>query len=132
MSIKLLVLVFSLLIIFTRPKLIADHHLTTRISPIYPSISPFQPSIPPFLPPSPSRRAQSPTVKPSLPFVPALFVFGDSSVDSGTNNFLGTLARADRLPYGRDFDTHQPTGRFCNGRIPVDYLGYNSSPISGY
>ncbi|KAL9286370.1 putative triacylglycerol lipase [Arabidopsis thaliana] len=123
MSIKLLVLVFSLLIIFTRPKLIADHHLTTRISPIYPSISPFQPSIPPFLPPSPSRRAQSPTVKPSLPFVPALFVFGDSSVDSGTNNFLGTLARADRLPYGRDFDTHQPTGRFCNGRIPVDYLG---------
>lgn len=116
MSIKLLVLVFSLLIIFTRPKLIADHHITTRISPFYPSI-------PPFLPPSPSLRAQSPVVKPSLPFVPALFVFGDSSVDSGTNNFLGTLARADRLPYGRDFDTHQPTGRFCNGRIPVDYLG---------
>lgn len=55
--------------------------------------------------------------------VPALFVIGDSSVDSGTNNFLGTLARADRLPYGRDFDTHRPTGRFSNGRIPVDYLG---------
>ncbi|KAG9149497.1 hypothetical protein Leryth_014283 [Lithospermum erythrorhizon] len=54
--------------------------------------------------------------------VPALFVIGDSSVDCGTNNFLGTFARADRLPYGRDFDTHQPTGRFCNGRIPVDYL----------
>ncbi|KAF3448721.1 hypothetical protein FNV43_RR09434 [Rhamnella rubrinervis] len=54
--------------------------------------------------------------------VPALFVIGDSSVDSGTNNYLGTLARADRLPYGRDFDTHRPTGRFCNGRIPVDYL----------
>ncbi|WOH11661.1 hypothetical protein DCAR_0831151 [Daucus carota subsp. sativus] len=54
--------------------------------------------------------------------VPALFVIGDSSVDSGTNNFLGTLARADRLPYGRDFDTHRPTGRFSNGRIPVDYL----------
>ncbi|KAL6501775.1 hypothetical protein OROGR_026908 [Orobanche gracilis] len=53
---------------------------------------------------------------------PALFVIGDSSVDCGTNNFLGTFARADRPPYGRDFDTHQPTGRFCNGRIPVDYI----------
>lgn len=55
--------------------------------------------------------------------VRALFVIGDSSVDCGTNNFLGTFARADRPPYGRDFDTHQPTGRFCNGRIPVDYIG---------
>lgn len=54
---------------------------------------------------------------------PALFVIGDSSVDSGNNNYLGTFARADRPPYGRDFDTHRPTGRFCNGRIPVDYLG---------
>nr|XP_033515668.1 GDSL esterase/lipase At5g08460-like [Nicotiana tomentosiformis] len=54
--------------------------------------------------------------------VPALFVIGDSSVDCGTNNFLGTFARADRLHYGRDSNTHQPTGRFCSGRIPVDYL----------
>ena len=57
------------------------------------------------------------------PLAPALFVIGDSSVDCGTNNFLGTFARANHLPYGRDFDTHQPTGRFSNGRIPVDYLG---------
>lgn len=57
------------------------------------------------------------------PLVPALFIIGDSTVDCGNNNFLGTLARADRPPYGRDFDTHNPTGRFCNGRIPVDYLG---------
>ncbi|KAH9627337.1 hypothetical protein KSS87_020293 [Heliosperma pusillum] len=57
--------------------------------------------------------------------VPALFVIGDSSVDCGNNNFLGTFARADHLPYGRDFDTHQPTGRFSNGRIPVDFLGTN-------
>ena len=54
---------------------------------------------------------------------PALFVIGDSSVDCGNNNFLGTFARADHLPYGRDFDTGRPSGRFCNGRIPVDYLG---------
>ncbi|KAL3635760.1 hypothetical protein CASFOL_020307 [Castilleja foliolosa] len=58
----------------------------------------------------------------SQPRAPALFVIGDSSVDCGTNNFLGTFARADRQPYGRDFDTHRPTGRFCNGRIPVDYI----------
>ncbi|XP_004300877.1 PREDICTED: GDSL esterase/lipase 7-like [Fragaria vesca subsp. vesca] len=75
----------------------------------------------PISPPSPLLPI-SQTPPPKTPLVPALFVIGDSSVDSGTNNFLGTFARADRLPYGRDFDTHQPTGRFCNGRIPVDYL----------
>lgn len=88
-----------------------------------PSPSPFlSPSPSPFPSPSPSPSASfSPPPKSSL--VPALFVIGDSSVDCGTNNVLGTFARADRLPYGRDFDTHEPTGRFCNGRIPVDYLG---------
>lgn len=80
------------------------------------------------MPPFPSLTAQSPVVESSFPRVPALFVFGDSSVDCGTNNFLGTLARADRLPYGRDFDTHQPTGRFSNGRIPVDFLGLKFLP----
>lgn len=82
------------------------------------SISPSQSQSPAPTPAS----VQAPAPE-SHPLVPALFVIGDSSVDSGTNNFLGTFARADRLPYGRDFDTHQPTGRFCNGRIPVDYLG---------
>lgn len=95
--------------------MIVDHHSSSRISP-FPSKSY---PIPPF----PSLTAQSPVAESSFPRVPALFVFGDSSVDCGTNNFLGTLARADRLPYGRDFDTHQPTGRFSNGRIPVDFLG---------
>ncbi|XP_059662201.1 GDSL esterase/lipase At5g08460-like [Cornus florida] len=71
----------------------------------------------------PESRSPVPSpIRTSALLVPALFVIGDSSVDCGTNNFLGTFARADRLPYGRDFDTHQPTGRFCNGRIPVDYL----------
>ncbi|RLN10013.1 uncharacterized protein C2845_PM11G17450 [Panicum miliaceum] len=74
--------------------------------------SPSTPSPPPPPPPPP----------PPAPLVPALFVIGDSTADVGTNNYLGTLARADREPYGRDFDTHRPTGRFSNGRIPVDYL----------
>ncbi|XP_011022750.1 PREDICTED: GDSL esterase/lipase At1g71691 [Populus euphratica] len=65
----------------------------------------------------------TPTTLPvSPPLVPAFFIFGDSSVDCGTNNYLGTFARADHSPYGRDFDTRKPTGRFCNGRVPVDYL----------
>ncbi|XP_050377894.1 GDSL esterase/lipase At5g08460 [Argentina anserina] len=76
----------------------------------------------PVSPPPPLPLPIDQTPPPKTPLVPALFVIGDSSVDSGTNNFLGTFARADHLPYGRDFDTHQPTGRFSNGRIPVDYL----------
>ncbi|XP_051137634.1 GDSL esterase/lipase 7 [Andrographis paniculata] len=71
---------------------------------------------------APYSPAQSPSNENPSPLTPALFVIGDSSVDCGTNNFLGTFARADRPPYGRDFDTHQATGRFCNGRIPVDFL----------
>ncbi|KAF6140810.1 hypothetical protein GIB67_042223 [Kingdonia uniflora] len=71
-----------------------------------------------------TKTSISPTPSRSLdaPLVPALFVLGDSSVDCGTNNYLGTFARANLPPYGRDFDTHTPTGRFCNGRIAVDYL----------
>lgn len=68
----------------------------------------------------------SPYPAASSPLVPVLFVLGDSTVDCGTNNYLGTLARADRPPYGRDFDTHRPTGRFRNGRIIVE-LGPSTS-----
>ncbi|KAJ1413824.1 SGNH hydrolase superfamily [Sesbania bispinosa] len=45
----------------------------------------------------------------------AFFVFGDSLVDSGNNNYLATTARADSPPYGIDFPTRRPTGRFSNG-----------------
>lgn len=45
----------------------------------------------------------------------AFFVFGDSLVDNGNNNFLATSARADSPPYGIDYPTHRPTGRFSNG-----------------
>uniref|UniRef100_A0A5B7A1M8 Putative GDSL esterase/lipase LTL1 isoform X1 n=1 Tax=Davidia involucrata TaxID=16924 RepID=A0A5B7A1M8_DAVIN len=45
----------------------------------------------------------------------AFFVFGDSLVDSGNNNYLATIARADSPPYGIDYPTHRPTGRFSNG-----------------
>ncbi|PWA87458.1 SGNH hydrolase-type esterase domain-containing protein [Artemisia annua] len=45
----------------------------------------------------------------------AFFVFGDSLVDNGNNNFLTTTARADNVPYGIDYPTKRPTGRFSNG-----------------
>ncbi|XP_016461595.1 GDSL esterase/lipase At4g28780 [Nicotiana tabacum] len=45
----------------------------------------------------------------------AFFVFGDSLVDNGNNNYLATSARADSPPYGVDYPTHRPTGRFSNG-----------------
>nr|ARA95694.1 GDSL_lipase/esterase 1 [Nepenthes ampullaria] len=45
----------------------------------------------------------------------AFFVFGDSLVDSGNNNYLATTARADAPPYGIDYPTHTATGRFSNG-----------------
>lgn len=45
----------------------------------------------------------------------AFFVFGDSLVDNGNNNYLITTARADAPPYGIDYPSHRPTGRFSNG-----------------
>ncbi|KAI4311027.1 hypothetical protein MLD38_035964 [Melastoma candidum] len=45
----------------------------------------------------------------------AFFVFGDSLVDNGNNNYLTTTARADAPPYGIDYPTHRATGRFSNG-----------------
>ncbi|KAL6574924.1 hypothetical protein OROMI_012209 [Orobanche minor] len=66
------------------------------------------------------------------PLVPALCIFGDSLVDVGNNNNLSTLIKANFLPYGRDFVTHSPTGRFSNGKLTIDftaqYLGFNSYP----
>lgn len=57
------------------------------------------------------------------PLVPALIIFGDSVVDVGNNNHLNTLIKANFPPYGRDFVTHRPTGRFCNGKLATDFTG---------
>ncbi|XP_075647276.1 GDSL esterase/lipase At4g28780-like [Castanea sativa] len=55
------------------------------------------------------------TVAPKAEAARAFFVFGDSLVDSGNNNYLATIARADSPPNGIDYPTHRPTGRFSNG-----------------
>ncbi|CAJ1961196.1 unnamed protein product [Sphenostylis stenocarpa] len=52
----------------------------------------------------------------------AFFVFGDSLVDNGNNDFLATTARADAPPYGIDYPTRTATGRFSNGYNIPDFI----------
>ncbi|KAK9168472.1 hypothetical protein Syun_000612 [Stephania yunnanensis] len=56
----------------------------------------------------------------------------NSVVDVGNNNHLYTLVKANFPPYGRDFVTHSPTGRFCNGKLATDFtaenLGFTTYP----
>lgn len=59
--------------------------------------------------------------------VPAMFIFGDSLIDNGNNNGLTSLAKANYLPYGIDFDAG-PTGRFSNGYTMVDTIGNKTKP----
>lgn len=56
--------------------------------------------------------------------VPAIFIFGDSTADVGTNNLLQTFARADYLYNGIDFPGgSKQTGRFSNGLNSADCVG---------
>ncbi|XWS09752.1 hypothetical protein CRYUN_Cryun39dG0016200 [Craigia yunnanensis] len=54
--------------------------------------------------------------------VPAVIVFGDSTVDPGNNNQISTVLKSNFGPYGRDYFGGQPTGRFSNGRIATDFV----------
>lgn len=54
--------------------------------------------------------------------VTSIIVFGDSSVDTGNNNQISTIARSNFEPYGRDFPGGKPTGRFSNGRVATDFI----------
>ncbi|EFJ09105.1 hypothetical protein SELMODRAFT_45338, partial [Selaginella moellendorffii] len=54
--------------------------------------------------------------------VPALFVFGDSFVDSGNNNFFNTSAKCNHPPYGINFEGRRSTGRWSDGLIVTDYI----------
>ncbi|KAK4591493.1 hypothetical protein RGQ29_021625 [Quercus rubra] len=53
----------------------------------------------------------------------ALFIFGDSLVDAGNNNYINstTEAQVNYGPYGETFFKY-PTGRFSNGRIIPDFI----------
>ncbi|KAI3784541.1 hypothetical protein L1987_43641 [Smallanthus sonchifolius] len=52
-----------------------------------------------------------------------IFIFGDSNVDVGTNNFLKRCTANANHPYhGIDFLHSKPTGRFSNGKNIVDQI----------
>ena len=55
--------------------------------------------------------------------VPAMYVFGDSTLDVGNNNYLTGegVPRADKPYYGIDLPgSGKPTGRFSNGYNTAD------------
>lgn len=64
--------------------------------------------------------------------VPALFVFGDSLLDTGNNDGLLTIARPVSPPYGQDLTSTNGSssssgGRFSNGPITTDFIAASLS-----
>ena len=58
--------------------------------------------------------------------VPAMYVFGDSTLDVGNNNYLPGegVPRANMPHYGIDLPgSGKPTGRFSNGYNTADFVG---------
>lgn len=53
---------------------------------------------------------------------PAILVLGDSTVDTGNNNYIQTAFKGDHPPYGRDFPGRVPTGRFSDGKLVPDII----------
>ncbi|CAA6658806.1 unnamed protein product [Spirodela intermedia] len=52
----------------------------------------------------------------------SLLVFGDSTVDTGNNNYISTSFKANHVPYGVGFPGKIPTGRFSDGLLVPDML----------
>ncbi|CAH2058639.1 unnamed protein product [Thlaspi arvense] len=56
------------------------------------------------------------------PPITALYAFGDSTVDSGNNNYIPTLFRSNHPPYGKSFPEKLSTGRFSDGKLATDFI----------
>ncbi|XP_078178364.1 GDSL esterase/lipase At1g71250-like [Carex rostrata] len=71
-------------------------------------------------------------VQPSRWKVPAIYVFGDSTVDVGNNDYLNTTTKSNFPPYGIDYPHSTPTGRYSNGFNTIDFIanhvGFSRSP----
>ncbi|CAK9166410.1 unnamed protein product [Ilex paraguariensis] len=68
---------------------------------------------------------QSATTKDDDLSLGASYIFGDSLVDAGNNNYLPTLSKANIRPNGIDFKASggNPTGRYTNGKTIGDIVG---------
>ncbi|CAD6205196.1 unnamed protein product [Miscanthus lutarioriparius] len=71
---------------------------------------------------SPATPVAAPPATKQTTRTPALFLFGDSIVDTGNNNGIITTIRCNFAPYGQDFPGHNATGRFSNGKVPGDIV----------
>ncbi|CAN8295216.1 unnamed protein product [Cochlearia groenlandica] len=59
----------------------------------------------------------------NISMFPAILVFGDSTVDTGNNDYITTIIRANFPPYGRNFPPgRNATGRFSNGKLIPDFI----------
>ncbi|KAG8059493.1 hypothetical protein GUJ93_ZPchr0002g24651 [Zizania palustris] len=78
-----------------------------------------------------SSAAATADAREAVHLVPAVYVFGDSTVDVGNNQYLPGNSPL-QLPYGIDFPLSRPTGRFSNGYNVADFiakfLGFKRSP----
>ncbi|KAJ9698793.1 hypothetical protein PVL29_007724 [Vitis rotundifolia] len=52
----------------------------------------------------------------------AVLIFGDSTMDTGNNNYVNTLFKGNHTPYGQDFPGKVPTGRFSDGKLVPDMV----------
>ncbi|KAG2310617.1 hypothetical protein Bca4012_025121 [Brassica carinata] len=58
-----------------------------------------------------------------LPSIPGIYVFGDSLVDAGNNNYLAiSISKANYPRNGVDFPDKKATGRFSNGKNAADAI----------
>ncbi|WZZ31860.1 hypothetical protein YC2023_015261 [Brassica napus] len=58
-----------------------------------------------------------------LPSIPGVYIFGDSLVDAGNNNYLAiSISKANYPRNGVDFPDKKATGRFSNGKNAADAL----------
>ncbi|VVA90250.1 unnamed protein product [Arabis nemorensis] len=57
------------------------------------------------------------------PLAPAILIFGDSTVDTGNNNYHSkSNFKANHIPYGVDIPEKPANGRFSNGKLYCDII----------
>ncbi|CAN8247643.1 unnamed protein product [Cochlearia groenlandica] len=70
-----------------------------------------------------SSNAPDANVTTTQPLFPAILIFGDSTLDTGNNNYHEqTMFKAKHLPYGIDLPNKNANGRFTNGKIISDII----------